>query len=54
MWIKINLGLNTDSVREFSASYLRYLTKLSKKRYPAHEHEQQRHVGDNFFGEIQM
>jgi len=59
MWIKIKVGLNSDSVRETSVSYFRYLTRLSKKRYPAHdeehacEHEQQ-HMGDNFFGKIQM
>lgn len=57
------------SVREFSSSHLRYLAKLSKKRYPAyahehdhdreHEHEhqhahEQMYVGENLFGEIQM
>ena len=59
MRIKLNLGLNTDSVREFSATYLRYLTQLSKMRYPAHEQEralehEQQHVGDNLLGKIQM
>lgn len=61
MWIKINLGLNIDSVRELPASYFRYLTMLNKKRYLVHDHEhahehahEQWHVGDNLFGEIQM
>lgn len=56
MWIKINLGLNIDSVRELSASYFRYLTMLSKKRYLVYDYEhahEQLHVGDNLFGEIQ-
>lgn len=54
MWKKkINLNLNSDSFGEFSASYLRYLTTLSKKIYPVHQHEQH-HVGEKLFGEIQM